>query len=338
VFARYPALQAIAGFIHSMLGNHDKALSWLEPLAQDPKNRNLPMVGLSLMSSQYFSGRIPEWPLSFPSLQDDPEALQRLIDQLPAIEMVEPLAATPRPVAFVACDTHYFMKHARYLAYSLHATNVGKLDLHLHVYAPTPQVFAELGLLRQRLPGLGIGLSIERGPAPTSHPPSYFATMRFVRAYQVLRHYRCELCLMDADALFNGDWNVFARRLPADAELVLARSDSSPFWERIVAGFAYCRPTPLAERFLAKVSHFILYNIVQNKLVWFTDQVALSVCDDQGLRDNPANPAIHHIDYRTVIDLQHTPDSLCWMVTTKKTGNAEYDGARERLTRRYTIG
>lgn len=338
MFARYPALQAIAGFIHAMLGNHGHALSWLEPLAHDPQNRNLPMVGLSVMTCQYFTGRTPEWPLSFSSLQDDPQALQGLIGQLPAIEMVEPLAATPRPVAFVACDTHYFMKHARYLACSLHATNAGKLDLHLHVYAPTPQVFAELAMLRQNLPGLAIGLSIEQGPMPAYRPASYFATVRFLRAYQVLRHYRCELCLMDADALFNGDWDVFARSLPADAELVLARSEASPFWERIVAGFAYCRPTALAERFLARVAHFIVHNIAQNKLVWFTDQVALSVCDDQEMRDNPANPSIHRIDYRTVIDLQHTPDSLCWMVTTKKTGNADYDDARARLARRYTIG
>lgn len=335
IFARYPVLQAVAGFIHTMLGKHEQALSWLEPLAQAQADRELPMVGLSLMTSQYFSGRTPESPLSFASLEGDPDALAQLVGQLAPIEMVQPLAATPRPVVFVACDTGYFLKHARYLAYSLHATNLGKLDLHLHVYSPAPQVFAELALLRQRLPGLSIGLSIEQGQVPTSYPPAYYATMRFVRAYQILQHYRCELCLMDADALFNGDWDAFARGLPAAAELVLARAAAAPFWERILAGFAYCRPTPLAERFLARVSHFILHNIVQGKLVWFADQVALSACDDRDTRDHPA---VHHIDYRAVIDLQHTPDSLCWMVTTKKTGNPEYDQARARLERRYTSG
>lgn len=334
IFARYPALQAIAGFIYAMLGEHEQALSWLEPLAQDPESRDLPLVGLSLMTSLHFSGRSPEWPLSFASLADAPGKLPQLLDKLPAIEMVQPLASTPRPVVFVACDTGYFMRHARHLACSLHATNVGKLDLHLHVYSPTPQVFEEVALLRLRLPGLSIGLSIEQGPIPASRPASYFASMRFVRAYQVLQHYRCELCMMDADALFNGDWAGFTRNLPAAAELVLARTDASPFWERILGGFVYCRPTPLAERFLAKVAHFILHNIAQDKLVWFADQVALSVCDEQDTRDDPA---VHHIDYRTVIDLQHTPDSLCWMVTTKKTGNAVYDDARERLAARYSI-
>lgn len=332
IFANYPSLRAIMGFIHAMLGQHAQALAWLEPLAQDPQGRDLPLVGLSLMTSQYFTGQQPDWPMSFASLDSAPDALPQLLEQLPAIEMVEPLAATPRPVVFVACDDNYFMEHARYLAYSLHATNVGKLDLHLHLYSPSSQVLEELALLRKRLPGLSIGLSLERGPVPTQQPTTYYATARFVRAYQVLQHYRCELCMMDADALFNGDWDDFARGLPATAELALARVEASPFWERIAAGFCYCRPTPLAEQFLAKVSHFILHNLAQDKLIWFTDQIALSACDDHGLR---GDAAVHYLDQQTVIDLQHTPHSLCWMVTTKKTGLPLYDQARQRLALRY---
>jgi len=335
VFARYPVLQAIAGFIHAMLGQHARALSWLEPLAQDPQGRELPLVGLSLMTSQYFTGQTPEWPLSFASLDVAPDALPGLIGQLPALEMVEPLSTTPRPVVFVACDSIYFLDHARYLAYSLHATNVGKLDLHLHIYSPSPQVYDELALLRKRLPGLSIGLSIEQGPVPASSLPTYYATARFVRAYQVLQHYRCALCMMDADALFNGDWDDFARDLPAAAEVGLVRFENSPFWERIVAGFAYVRPTPLAEQFLAKVAHFILHNIAQDKLVWFTDQVALSATDHHGFL---GNAAVHYIDHQTVIDMKHTPHSLCWMITTKKAGNPEYERARDLLERHYTGG
>lgn len=332
IFANYPSLRAIVGFIRAMLGQHAQALSWLEPLAQDAQGRNLPLVGLSLMTSQYFTGQTPEWPLSFASLDSPLDALPRLIEQLPAIEMTEPLAATPRPVVFVACDDVYFMEHARHLAYSLHATNVGKLDLHLHLYSPSRQVLDELALLRGRLPGLSIGLSIERGIVPTSQLNTYYATARFVRAYQLMQHYRCELCMMDADALFNRTWDDFTRDLPAAAELALVRTEASPFWERILAGFAWFRPTPLAERFLAKVAHFILQNIAQGKLVWFTDQVALSACDDHDLR---GNAAVHYIDPYTVIDLQHTRHSLCWMVTTRKSGNPAYDKARERLALRY---
>lgn len=332
IFARYPILQAIIGFIHTMLGNHEQAVSYLDPVARTLDDRSLMVTSLSLMTSQYFLGQTPDWPLCFASLGQTPDALEQLIGQLPAFEMVQALQATSRPVVFIACDTGYFMEHARHLAYSLHATNVGKLDLHLHLYFPAPEVFDEVERLRERLPGLAIGVSIEQGPAPTSNLYAYYATARFVRAYQVLQHYRCALCMMDADALFNGDWDEFMHSLPTETELVLATTDAAPFWERILGGFAYCRPTPHAERFLSRVAGFIAHNIVQDKLVWFTDQVALSACADRDARENAPT---YHIDYRKVIDLKHTSQSLCWMVTTKKTGNREYDEARARLERRY---
>lgn len=332
IFARYPVLQAIVGFIHTCLGNDEQALAYLQPLADHPSHRNLALVGLSTMTCRHRLGLMPEWPLAFDSLAADTADLPRLIGLLPPMEMLQPLAGTPRPVVFVACDTTYFFQHALHLAYSLHESNAGKLDLHLHLYAPEPRVLAEIEQLRKRLPGLAIGISAEQGPAPLPYAPAYYSTARFIRAYQVLMHYQCELCMMDADALFNGDWDGFERRLPAQTELVLARPQHVPFWEQVLAGFIYCRPTPFAEHFLAKVSQFILRNLELGRVIWFTDQIALSVCDELFAT---GNPAAHHIDSKVVIDLEHKPDSLCWMVTTVKEGHPNYDAARERLGRRY---
>jgi hypothetical protein len=180
---------------------------------------------------------------------------------------------------------------------------------------------------------MAIGVSAEYGPVPLAHAPSYYATARFVRAWQIMQRYRCTLCLMDADALFNGDWDRFSATVGGQAELVLARPQAAPFWEHVAAGFVLCRPTPLGEHFLAKVSQFILRNYALQQSVWFTDQVALSAYDSLFGADNAA---IVHIDSRQVIDLQHTPDSLCWMVTTRKTGNPAYDAAKARLWQRYT--
>jgi hypothetical protein len=234
---------------------------------------------------------------------------------------------------FVACDTAYFFEHALHLAYSIHQTNASRLDLHLHLYSPDQRVLTEIDLLRKRLPGVSIGVSVEYGAVPLPYPPSYYATARFVRAYQILVQYRRELCMLDADALFNGNWDEFAARLNPQTELVLAAHESAPFWENVLGGFVYCKPTPLAEHFLAKVSQFILRNVERGSVIWFTDQIALSACDQLFTADNPA---VQHIDSRQVIDLQHRPDTLCWMVTTKKTGNPAYDAARERLSQRYT--
>jgi hypothetical protein len=333
LFASYPVLQSIAGFIHTMLGNHDTAMAYLGPLAEHPTLRNLPLVGLSHMTCLHHLGQVPQWPLSFDSFAADTDELQGLVRSLPAMEMIKPLPSTPKPVVFVACDNVYFMEHARFLAYSIHATNAGKLDLHLHLYSPSPAVLREIELLRQRLPGMAIGVSAEYGPVPLAHAPSYYATARFVRAWQIMQRYRCTLCLMDADALFNGDWERFRATVGGQAELVLARPQAAPFWEHVAAGFVLCRPTPLGEHFLAKVSQFILRNYALQQSVWFTDQVALSAYDSLFGADNAA---IVHIDSRQVIDLQHTPDSLCWMVTTRKTGNPAYDAAKARLWQRYT--
>jgi hypothetical protein len=333
IFAKYTVLQAIAGFIHTMLGNYAKGLEYLQPLAEHPTHRTVPLVGLSFMTCQHFLGQVPEWPLAFDSLNTDTADLPRLIGQLPPIAMIEPLASTPRPVVFVACDTAYFFQHALHLAYSIHASNAGRLDLHLHLYSPEQSVFAEIGLLRERLPGLSIGVSAEYGAVPMDHLPSYYATARFVRAYQIMGHYRSELCIMDADALFNGDWAEFKARLKPQTELVLACPDMSPFWEHVLGGFIYCKPAPVAEHFLAKVAQFILRNMELKSVVWFTDQVALSACDNLFTANNPA---VQHIDSQRLIDLQFAPDALCWVVTTRKTGNPLYDEARERLSRRYT--
>lgn len=332
IVARYPTLQAIAGFVHMMLGSHARAMAYLQPLAEHPTQRNFPLIGLSYMTCQHHLGTVPEWPLAFDSLRADGADLARLIGTLPDIEMIKPLAATPRPVVFVACDSVYFMEHARHLAYSIHATNAGKLDLHLHLYSPSAQVLDEIEALRWRLPGLEIGVSAEYGPAPLAHAPAYYATARFVRAYQIMQRYRCDLCLMDADALVNGDWDRFTAQIGPQTELVLARPHAAPFWEQVLAGFVYCRPTPLAEDFLARVSHFILRNVELGNTLWFTDQVALSAWDSLY---GATNPAVLHVDARDVIDLQHTPHSLCWMVTTRKTGNPAYDAARARLDQRY---
>jgi hypothetical protein len=333
IFARYPVLQAIMGFIHTMLGKHEQALAYLQPLAEDEQHHSLPLVALSHMTCQHRLGRVPQWPLNFDSFETDASDLPRLIDTLPRLQMAQPLSKRAAPVVFVACDTAYYFEHARYLAYSLHDSNLGKLDLHLHLYAPTPDVLADIELLRRQLPGLAIGVSLEDGPVPLAHAPSYYATARFARAYQVLRHYGRELVLMDADALFNGDWKTFQARLAPQTELALAVPGATPFWENVLAGFVYCSPTPLAEHFLAKVAQFILHNMELGRVIWFTDQVALSTADDLLVA---GHPAVQRIDSREVIDLQHTPDSLCWMVTTTKTGHAHYDGARARLRKRYT--
>lgn len=334
LFAAYPALRAILGFIHTMLGDYQKGWQCLQPLVEDPEQRNLPLVGLSAMTCQHFLGQVPEWPVRFASLGQDNSDLPRLLELLPPLEMIQPLDSKgTRPVVFVACDAAYFVEHAQYLAYSIHATNAGRLDLHLHLYGPPPRVLAAIERLRAALPGMAIGVSAEHGTAPIPHPPTYYATARFVRAWQVLGAYGRELCILDADALLNASWDTFTARVKSGTELVLACPAAAPFWEHVIAGFIYCKPTALAEQFMGKVAHFILDNLQSRQAIWFTDQIALSATDNLV---TATNPAVQHIDADQLIDTSFGSDALCWAVTTKKFGNPAYDAVRARLLKRYT--
>ena len=326
--------QAIAGFIYMILGNYSKSLHYLNPLVINETHRDLPLVALSFMTCKYFTKEPTEWPLTFSSLESDTSDLPQLIEKLPPLEIAHPLPKnTSSPIIFVACNDAYFFQHALHLAYSIHESNPGKLALHLHLYSPSNAVLSEVVTLNQCLPNLQIGISVEFGDISIENPAAYYATARFVRAYQILCHYQCELCIMDADALFNSSWDNFKKCLDIQTEVVLACPQTAPFWETVIAGFAYFKPTEKSKYFLGKVSQFILENINQKKTIWFTDQIALSACSDRFATNDPA---FKHLDSALLIDMQHKEEALTWGVTTTKTGHIPYDLARKKLSKKYT--
>lgn len=333
IMDKYPDIRAIAGFIHMNLGDYARSLEFLHPLVLDHTNRNLPLVALSFMTCSYFLGQSMEWPLTFGSLKSDIKDLSGLIEKFSPIEIINPLPdSISIPIVFVACNDAYFFQHALYLAYSIHESNPKKLALHLHLYSPNKSVLAEIESLKTRLPNLSIGVSVEYGDIPIENPATYYATMRFVRAYELLQYYRCDLCIMDVDALFNSSWDNFITHLTPQTELVLACPKAAPFWEQVLAGFVYCKAAPKAEYFLAKVSQFILRNIIEKKAIWFTDQIALSVCDDSFSKNDQA---VKHVDSALLIDMQHKPQAITWSVTTHKNSHPNYNLAREKLGKKY---
>ena len=333
VFRKYANLQAIIGFIHTTLGNYEVAMKHLNSLVAHPTHRNLPLVGLSFMTCQYFLKQNPSWPLTFKSLKWGIDTLPRQIKNLSPLEIIQSLPDSLEcPIIFVACDEAYFFEHALYLAYSIHETNAGKVALHLHLFSPKESVLAEIGLLRERLPGFQIGVSVEYLDALKCHPMIYYSTVRFVRAYQLLLHYDKEMCMMDADSLVNQSWDSFATLLDSQTEIILGAPKMSPFWERVMAGFLYFKATPKGKFFMAKVSQFILQNIEEDKAIWFTDQIALSVCNESFIKNDPS---VKHIDSKLLMDTHHGQQAFSWAVTTIKTGPSPYESARVRLRQKY---
>jgi FkbM family methyltransferase len=214
-------------------------------LSEHPLGRDLPLVARSLMTCRYLMGEVPTSPVTFETLAQPLDDLAAQIGRLAPLEMVHPLELPLScPVVFAACNDRYFYQHALTLAASLHATNVGKLALHLHLYSPNQGILDEGKRLRTRFPGVSIGVSLERGDCPLSHPPSYFAMARFVRAHQVFSLYQSALCIVDVDALFNKPWEHVLAQFDAGTEIALACPAAAPFWEEVTAPFVYCKSNP----------------------------------------------------------------------------------------------
>ena len=335
IFRKHANLQVILGFIHTMLGSYEAAMKHLNPLVAHATHRDLPLVALSFMTCQHFLGQNLSWPLTFKSLKWGINTLPRQIKNLPPIEIIQPLAPSLEcPIIFVACDEVYFFEHALYLAYSIYETNSGKVALHFHLFSPSAGVLAEINLLRKRLPMLQIGVSVEYYDAPKCDPITYYSTVRFIRAYQLLLHYDQEMCMMDADSLVNQSWEKFTMLLDSQTEIVLAHPKMAPFWEQTIAGFLYCKATPKGKYFMAKVSQFILQNIEENKAIWFTDQIALSVCNDSFIKNDFS---VKHIDSKLLMDTRHGQKAFSWAVTGIKVGPSPYESARVRLKQKYSL-
>ena len=334
IFEQHPSLRGLTGFLHTMSGNYDAAVEYLQPIVEQLQMKDLPLtLALAFMTCQFRRGASTDWPLDFSSLDGDGERLADLLSALPPLVPIQPLAdGSNTPVIFVACDNKYFNEHAKFLAYSLHRQNRGRLALHLHLYSPSADTLNAVKAMQRSMPELAIGISAEHGSVPIANVFTYYASMRFVRAHQMQVVYRRDVCVIDADALFNLSWDKLESRLPANADLALACPSIAPFWEQVLAGFVLVRDTPVGQRFLRGTAHFIANNLVRNNSMWFMDQVALAA-ENERLADMPGSVA--RFDHATLIDMAHGDDALCWAVTTQKTGNRKYERVKEELAQIY---
>jgi FkbM family methyltransferase len=330
VIANHRDLQAIAGFLHTVSGDYAAALEYLTPLVGDEKGRQLPLVAMSYMTCTYRMGApAADWPVIFETLQSDECKVSDLIPILPALEVVAPLErGDGRSIVFVACNDFYFFQHALFLFYSLIEKGAQGLAIHCHLYSPNESVLREIDSLRSRFPEFPIGVSLERGLGEELNSPTYYASARFVRAYQILELYAADVCVLDADALFNRGWEEFREFAGSTTEVMLSCPVAAPFWERVAAGFSYYRATPKARFFLGKVAEFILKNFQRQRQPWYIDQIALSACQEKYA---VAQLEFAAVDSAILMDINHSRDAFTWVVTVKKDGNRRYDEFRGRL-------
>ncbi len=329
IIEKSPFMQSLLGFIYTHEKNWQKAGTYIAPLLAHPELKNLPLLDLTAMTWQYFSGEIPQWPVHFGSLNQSADVdFDGILPPLKLEQRAQPYK--DNPIAIIACDSKYFFEHGLPLAYSVASTNAEKIALHFHLYMPNASVIEALKLLQKRLPEISIGYSLEDGEPPGEKPVVYYSCVRFIRAYQLLQHYNHPIILMDADALFQNSWDNFLPQRLKD--LALVASNNAPFWEEIMAGFLYAKPTSAAKNYLGHVASFIFENFKSKTTRWFLDQIALSACRAHFLK---SSTDVSYLAPEEAMDTTHGNDALTWAVTINKNSHKRYNKSRDKLLSKY---
>ncbi len=328
---KHRTFQKILAMIHMMDKDYEKALPYLADLIENKLESQNSLVTLMAMSCMYKLGGLPETPMDFSTLAAEEEAAQASSTAIDWFIEPEP-SRQAKPVVLIACDERYFFDHALALIYSLQETNSAEMDVHLHLYNPNPSVLWKSQQLNQALPELHITATQERIRTDAAKIRVDFASRRFVAASQVLQRLNAPLIVVDADGLFRKSWTTWLGNVDLTADIIYGSSNAVPFWEEVPAGFVYLKNSTAASGYIRQVARFIENNLEKNNHVWFLDQMALSACMDQVSGDAAqiwAPPA------STLVDINHTADSLYWAVTTMKSGASRYDEYKKYLLEKY---
>jgi hypothetical protein len=229
--------------------------------------RATPAVGLLRLSrSPQTAGPIPATP-------------EHLAANLPAVHECWPAVEGGRLLVFVCCDRSYLYEYAVPLARSLERHSPG-CHLHLHVINPDEGVRARTGALQQELSLTALTHTWEAFDLPGRTPNfarTYYASVRFVRLYQLVCASGHGALLLDADALVRGDLGELRDILAAGGYDCAVHTR---FWnrkrrERFFAAAFFACATPLGRAFLGEVAEYIATAIETGRARWFLDQRAL---------------------------------------------------------------
>ncbi|MGM3160026.1 hypothetical protein [Dickeya undicola] len=284
-----------------------------------------PLALLMVVSTIFKSGGYPDSYIDFSSLVSKTENIN--YEHYQWLQQRD--HDNDKPTMLVACDVKYYHQHAVHLIYSLYETNREKFNVHLHVYNIDEVTADDIKAKHAQFPELNISCTTEP-VADVFGINVHYACRRFVAANYLLPIFKGALIIVDADCLIRNDWQ-FVEHSVSSADIALTKSESSPFWEKAIAGFAYLSGNEESRRFIKKVALFIWNNLMKNNAVWFLDQVALSaVLDGVGKSTH-----IARIDASFVCDVNHRESSFAWVVTTIKDAQNRYSEYKDYLVEKY---
>lgn len=310
----------ILSMIYVINNEYELALPMLADLIEDPVESKNSLVSLMAMTCMHKLGGVPEAPIDFsiPSIVENEE-----------VEWIFDSNESKKLTVFIACDEKYFFYHVVALIYSIYEENNANYGVHIHLYNKNQSIVNKIKSIKEKLPLLVLTVTSEN--ICPEHPRINvdYASRRFVAARQVINQLNSDVIICDADGIFKKSLD----GINLDgADVIYVNSDSTPFWEKIPAGFVFVKNSLAGIEFLENTANFISHNLNKNNHVWFLDQIALAVCFDRADKEKISFVGKPMSEF---CDTDHNENSLFWTVTTVKNGSASFNDYKNFLLEKY---
>lgn len=237
---------------------------------------------------------------------------EKLLEGLPPLIDVTPLAPAPGGVLYLSCNYTYFRAFALPMVCSLREQSPD-IPVHLHIMdADDAQAaFAvdfcrALGLERFAVSVERPGLEKASGVAARC----YYHAVRFIRFYQHLKAYGCPLWLMDVDAVVHRDLAPLFDRVTDNDVAMRIRPGRLEPWNQFNACVVGASTTARSLEYFRLLAAYVAEFHQRGALAWGIDQLAMyGVYAD--MADRGEAPTLSLLGEREV-DYEYRDDGFIW--------------------------
>ncbi|MFH7929168.1 hypothetical protein QCJ92_00016570 [Enterobacter roggenkampii] len=223
-----------------------------------------------------------------------------------------------KTTVLLTCTGEEYFEHAVPTLYSLYETNRNLLDVHVHVFNGSDEVKESLLALREQFPELNLSASHET-IASNADTSVVSAARRIVFLRHALSTFNTPVMAVNPTVLVRKPW------ADPDASLLLLKTEDSPFWEDVFAGFIYARPGGVAQRYFDRVAHFIDVNLSSGNCAPGLEQVALFACLDSLSPED--QHSITRVERCAVLASHAGDEAFCWVTMNAEGPYQEFKSA-----------
>lgn len=259
-----------------------------------------------------------------------------LFEKFPEFVLVK--QPTQENVLMVAAESNYFNQYV--IAFLLSGLEIKSRNfgIHVHLYSPMGVDLELLQHYDEKYPELNLSYSYEKSShVLNSEAPSYYASMRFCRAYQLLETSDAvkKIAVTDADVLIRKD--LFERDDIKSSDIALISSpDITPIWEKFAGGFVSFSKNETSLNAFAYLANILLKNFAAKKEFWFIDQIAIF----DMYQSFSKTSKITRIPLGNLFgqNMKHTPDATLWTYTNEdKHRDNPMNREKQRLLAQYSL-